>query len=362
MGCLQSTANDDKGSTQPAPVQVKAEAPVVKSSSIPISAAEFGQEDVKILILGAGECGKSTLWRQLKILHCGGFTNEERDAYRDIIRQTIVEDIQAIINELRSNNNAVAENAEASLEFITQVEANSVEFDDMLVQAISTVWHDPMVQVIYNSANSIGLGENTALFFERIQQFADDNYLPTDEEILKARIRTIGRAELKFKMDQTNTLLIDVGGQKTERKNWSKCFSGVHYILFVVSLSDFDQNMFEENNMRRSADSIQLFSSIVSQPFKNTSVFLILNKVDLFRQKLRENPQAFAETYPGYTGAPDDVDAAIEHVKNAFLGSVDSGLRTENVWIEVIPTCAMQNESVDGFIQTMARRILDERK
>lgn len=38
-----------------------------------------------MLILGTGESGKSTVMKQMTIMHCGGFSEEERRAYAEIM-------------------------------------------------------------------------------------------------------------------------------------------------------------------------------------------------------------------------------------------------------------------------------------
>jgi hypothetical protein len=42
-------------------------------------------------------------------------------------------------------------------------------------------------------------------------------------------------------MDGIRVNLIDVGGQRSERKKWLHCFESVDAVLFVVAMSEYDQ-------------------------------------------------------------------------------------------------------------------------
>ncbi|TDL14762.1 G-alpha-domain-containing protein, partial [Rickenella mellea] len=55
----------------------------------------------KILLLGSGESGKSTIMKQLKIIHQNGCSQEELLKYRLPVYQNVVESAQAIVNAMR---------------------------------------------------------------------------------------------------------------------------------------------------------------------------------------------------------------------------------------------------------------------
>ena len=42
--------------------------------------------------------------------------------------------------------------------------------------------------------------------------------------------------------------MVDVGGQRSERRKWIHCFENVTSIMFLVALSEYDQVLFEEQN------------------------------------------------------------------------------------------------------------------
>ena len=42
--------------------------------------------------------------------------------------------------------------------------------------------------------------------------------------------------------------MVDVGGQRSERRKWIHCFENVTSIIFLVALSEYDQILFESDN------------------------------------------------------------------------------------------------------------------
>lgn len=46
----------------------------------------------------------------------------------------------------------------------------------------------------------------------------------------------------------TENRMVDVGGQRSERRKWIHCFENVTSIIFLVALSEYDQILFESEN------------------------------------------------------------------------------------------------------------------
>ena len=365
MGCgasSDSPKTETKKTTTQKQTTSTASKPKV-NGGIPIEAGVFqpNEATTKVLTLGAGECGKTTLWRQLKIIYCGGFDNKEKVALTSALRTNILADIQALIQNAQNSNQNIPGEISNDVDAIMQCDAVQAEdFTPEIAESIQKVWADPIFKQVYQQANSIGIGENADYFLDNVVRIADENYVPTNDDILKARIRTVGVFNLCVKVDGEKTVLVDVGGQRNERKNWSKCFENVTYVMFVVSLSDFDQKMFEDENTTRTQDSIELFKNIAStKVFENVPFFLVLNKFDLFKKKIRKNPEAFTAAYPGFTGNTSNEQDCIDHIKNTFIHYLPQE-RGPNAWVEAIPTCAMDEESVSKLFQQIAQKIKEK--
>jgi guanine nucleotide-binding protein subunit alpha, other len=74
------------------------------------------------------------------------------------------------------------------------------------------------------------------------------NYAPTSQDILQCRVRTTGITETVFRLGGQEMLVVDVGGQKSERRKWIHCFQDVTCILFLANLSGYDQCLAEDKD------------------------------------------------------------------------------------------------------------------
>lgn len=120
--------------------------------------------------------------------------------------------------------------------------------------------------------------------------------------------------------------MLDVGGQRSERKKWIHCFEDVTAIVFLVAISEYDQVLVEDESVNRMQEALTLFDTICNlRWFSNTSIILFLNKIDLFKEKIRRVP--LQETFPMYTGG-SDFDAGCQFITDMFLRQNKTGNRT----------------------------------
>lgn len=125
------------------------------------------------------------------------------------------------------------------------------------------------------------LPTSTYSYFDSIQRIGTPGYLPTDQDVLRSRVKTTGITESHFQIGELRYKLFDVGGQRSERKKWIHCFESVTAILFLVAISEYDQSLYEDESINRMQESLALFDSICnSRWFVKTSIILFLNKID----------------------------------------------------------------------------------
>lgn len=75
-----------------------------------------------------------------------------------------------------------------------------------------------------------------------------EDFLPTDEDILHARVRTTGISNNTFQIGDYAYLVHDVGGERSERKKWIEVFDDVSLLLFFVPMSGYDEPLYEDMN------------------------------------------------------------------------------------------------------------------
>lgn len=130
-----------------------------------------------------------------------------------------------------------------------QIEADILPAD--VADAVRSLWRDASVQEAVRRSREFQLNDSAVYYFNAIDRMASPSYLPTDQDILRSRVKTTGITETTFKIGELTYKLFDVGGQRSERKKWIHCFENVTALVFLVSLSEYDQMLYEDESVVR---------------------------------------------------------------------------------------------------------------
>ncbi|KAJ7647554.1 guanine nucleotide binding protein, alpha subunit [Roridomyces roridus] len=207
-----------------------------------------------------------------------------------------------------------------------EVEAQDSREARQLLQACSEdvirLWSDPTVKEVLK-VHRLRLEDMAGFFLDSIERVTDLSYEPTDDDILKARLKTLGVSEHHFSLKAGNMIpqkwvVFDVGGARSLRAAWVPYFDDMNAIIFLAPLSCFDQVLAEDETVNRLEDSILLWKAVVSNPLlKDTSLILFLNKIDILKAKLASG-QKFNEFVVSYGDKPNDFENTSQYMKKKF--------------------------------------------
>ncbi|KGL87761.1 Guanine nucleotide-binding protein subunit alpha-13, partial [Charadrius vociferus] len=268
---------------------------------------------VKILLLGAGESGKSTFLKQMRIIHGHDWDRAAREEFRATIYSNVIKGVRVLVDAREKlhipwGDPANQSNGDTMMAFDTRsvtVAQGMVETAVFLqyLPAIRSLWADSGIQHAYDRRREFQLGESVKYFLDNLDKLGEQDYLPSQQDILLARRPTKGIHEYDFEIKNVPFKMVDVGGQRSERKRWFECFDSVTSILFLVSSSEFDQVLMEDRQTNRLTESLNIFETIVNnRVFSNVSIILFLNKTDLLEEKVQK--VSIKDYFPEFEGDP----------------------------------------------------------
>ncbi|KAH3688949.1 hypothetical protein WICPIJ_000063 [Wickerhamomyces pijperi] len=457
MGCVassESSTNYEAEEQDPFLQSKKANAAIEKRLQLE---RQREKNEVKLLLLGAGESGKSTVLKQMKLLHHNGFTHQERQQYSQVIWADAIQSMRILIMQARKlgiqldcdkpnsplapYKNAVlrakvldhvntdvaggstflndyvlkySERSEAKRRVLStgstgavwdsaeadgssngkrreadiaeeEEEEKAANLQDLrggsttiragvsainssvlnsgsekitredVGEAIKQLWSNDLgIKQCFTRSNEFQLEGSASYYFEHIENFCNPNYICTNDDILKGRIKTTGITETNFNIGPSKFKVLDAGGQRSERRKWIHCFQDITTVLFVLAVSEYDQMLFEDERVNRMHEAIMLFDSLCnSKWFQNVPFILFLNKVDLFEQKIRLSP--IKKYFPEYQGRSDDVNQGLKYFEDIFLN-----LNRSNKPIYVHRTCATDTQSMKFVLTATTDMIIQQ--
>ncbi|KAG8794046.1 hypothetical protein FRC16_010737 [Serendipita sp. 398] len=200
--------------------------------------------------------------------------------------------------------------------------SDPAHFIQACARDLNELWNDSVVQD-YLAKKKYKLEHSPGFFLGDVDRIVSRGYVPTDDDILRARLKTIGVTEHQIRVNGIGSmskdwLMYDVGGTRTQRSAWVPYFDSADAIIFIANLAAFDQTLAEDPAMNRLEDSLRMFRSLVSSPIlKNVNIVLFLNKIDLLEVKLNSGIK-ISKYFGRYGDRPNTVESVIKYFHAKF--------------------------------------------
>ncbi|KIM35946.1 hypothetical protein M413DRAFT_449483 [Hebeloma cylindrosporum] len=196
---------------------------------------------------------------------------------------------------------------------------------------MKALWSDEAVRTVLRK-RKLRLEDTAGFFLDDLDRIARRDYQPSDDDVVRARLRTLGVQEYRITFDSSTTLfaggvggdggkewlLYDVGGSRTMRHAWVPFFDNVQAIIFLAPVSCFDERLSEDSKVNRLEDSFLLWRMVCSSKLlSKATMILFLNKCDLLKRKLKSGAQIKAYL-PSFGERTNDVGTVVKYLREKF--------------------------------------------
>ncbi|KAJ7211163.1 guanine nucleotide binding protein, alpha subunit [Mycena pura] len=130
------------------------------------------------------------------------------------------------------------------------------------------VWDDRIVREMM-APRKVRIEDSAGFFLNDVDRIARQDYQITDDDIIRARLRTVGVQEYRVTFENGHSAgsewqMYDVGGTRSSRIVWYSYFDDCDAIIFLAPVSCFDEKLAEDRRVNRLEDRYMLWKSVCS--------------------------------------------------------------------------------------------------
>mmetsp|Transcript_29757 Transcript_29757/g.54875 ORF Transcript_29757/g.54875 Transcript_29757/m.54875 type:complete len:422 (+) Transcript_29757:123-1388(+) len=362
------------------------------------------ERKIKMLLLGAGESGKSTIFKQMRVLYGTERSDDDLRMYGVVARSNIVVATRKLCSHLRAlgleedldresgENKKLEEGDHSSMTprqaydelmayFVDKTGTataqdpggegrkdwvgrspragmaanNDAEQFLAYHEVIRILWQSKTMKKVWAKRAAVNVVDSHKEYLNDIPRIASPDYKPTAKDVIIARVKTTQVAMEKYQIEGTEFEVYDVGGQRSERRKWIDCFENVTAVIFVAAISEYDQTLHEARRSNRMVESLELFRTVCNNPaFKKTSIMLFLNKRDVFAEKIMYSDIVAQRHFSDYAGPTKDFDHGVLYFIQKFKDClIDDEFNDSFIHV----TCATDTNNME-FVLDSTRTII----
>ncbi|CAE6446609.1 unnamed protein product [Rhizoctonia solani] len=162
--------------------------------------------------------------------------------------------------------------------------------------------------------------EISGFFLDDIERIISPGYVPTDDDILRSRIKTIRPTETILRCLESGLewRIHDVGGARRQRAKWAPFFDDMDSLIVMVPVSAFNQVLDEDPTVNRLQDSFEMWRELCNTTtLHHIPVLLFLNKIDLLEKKLHAGIN-FSDYLISYRDRPNEPKSVLNYLNARF--------------------------------------------
>jgi len=283
------------------------------------------------------------------VIHGLGFSKSDMEKFRGVLQYNSLQTMQNILS--------VAKSVPKNYETIVEAVLGAVNLTKEVADAITSLWEKQVVKDACDQAKQSGImiPSTADYLLTNAIRFMDDTWVPSNEDIFRLKLKTTGIVTTTFETQGMEFTIIDVGGQRAERRKWLHCLDDVSSIIYLASLDEYNIMLEEDHNVNRFQESLKLFKETTgSQYFQPACAWILfLNKSDLLREKIKKEPvNKYFDDISEEDGS--DFDQCCKYFQSKYEECF-SGKK-----LYTFVTCALDTSNCEKIFDAIKESILEE--